>query len=265
MTRTILIVGGLPTTCIADAVLGQLNQRTAQDGTVWEWAKADAPHYRLPTPWHPLANAIASGRDKTTILVKLRRLFKQDTNRLLKQRKDPPEVPGTVTNPEELVAWLLSPACGLVPAREWMAKAPEAAFFAILTKLLKNKSWANGPQNHNFTQEADLLGQAPVNVHSEIRDEANGLLDKMSNVILLTKGGSHTKKEWAILLPRRPAVMDSYLQRSLTPFENEAGMESLLAYIRNGKGREFRLDNLPGVERAREVCRSERPGAGKSN
>jgi hypothetical protein len=252
-----------------DDVLVPLNQRTGQEGIVWEWAKADPHKYRLPQhPQHPRVKAVIyspDGAANEVTLVMLRCLNHDDRERLWRKRKDRILVPGTVTTPEELVNWLLSPENGVVSPREWVAEAREAAFFAILAKLLKNKDWANGPQNHNFTQEADLLGQAPVNVHSEVRAEANDLLDTMKDVILLTKGGSQgtTKKKWAIYLPRLGAVMDAFLRRSLVPLEKEPGMTSLLAYVRNGRGRRFRVDTFVDVERVREVCH--RKGLGQGN
>jgi len=191
---------------------------------------------------------------------------KVDRNRLLQKRRDPVLVPGTVTTDEELISWLLSSENGLVPLREWVAEAREAAFFAILAKLLKNKDWANTTANHNFTQEADLLGQSPVDVHSEVRAEASPLLDKMNGVLLLTKGGSQgkTKKEWAIYQPRLAAVMNAFLMQSITPLQGQPSVDSLLAYIGSGKGRTFRLDEFVDVERVRSVCRSERHEAEKS-
>ncbi len=268
MARTILIVGGLTITCSADAVLHRLNQRTAREGIAWQWAKADLPAYRLP-PRHPLVNTIAYGpKDgaKDVTLVMLRYLNKDDKNRLLKKRPDPVLVPRTVTTDEELISWLLSSENGLVPLREWVAEAREAAFFAILAKLLKNKDWANTIANHNFTQEADLLGQSPVNVHPEVRGEASHLLDKMNGVLLLAKGGSqgNTKKEWAIYQPRLAAVMDAFLKQSIEPLQGQPGLDSLLEYIGSGKGREFRLNEFVDVERVRSVCRPEKPEADKS-
>jgi len=198
-------------------------------------------------------------------LVVLRCLNKDDRNWLLKKRPDPVLVPGTVTTGDELVTWLLDPESGLVPPREWRAPARETAFFAILAKLLKNKDWANGPQNHNYTQEADLLGQAPVNAHPEVRSEANHLLDKMKNVLLLTKGGTQgTKKEWAIYQPRLAAVMAAFLQQSLAPLDAEPGLGALLLYVRGGKGALICVDEIVQVERVREVCRSERSSAASS-
>lgn len=267
MARTMLIVGGLPTPCKADDVLAQLNGRTKQDGIAWEWAKADPPQYFLQH--HTLVNKILYGLEdetKDVILVKLRRLFDGDKDRLKKKREINFSVPGTVTTAEELINWLLAPERGLAPAKEWYAEAREAAFFAIIAKLLKNEDWANNSHGHHFTQEADLLGQAPVHVHSEVRSEANQLLDKMKDVILLTKGGSQgtTKKGWAIYLPRLGAVMDAFMQQSLVPLQKEPGTSSLLSYIHKGKGSNFRVDEFVDVERVREVCRSERPRVEKS-
>jgi hypothetical protein len=261
MPRTILIVGGLTTECDRETVLQALLHGTTEEGVEWKWAKADHPAYRLPQD--SLVNKIAyepENRTKDVTLVVLRCLNRDDKNKLLKKRPDPILVPGTVTTGDELVTWLLDPNSGLVPPREWWATARETAFFAILAKLLKNKDWANGRQNHNFTQEAHLLGQAPVNAHAEVRSEANHLLDKMKDVLLLTKGGTQgTKKEWAIYRPRLAAVMAAFLQQSLAPLDTEPGLGSLLGYVRGGRGERLCVDEIVQVERVREVCRSERP------
>jgi hypothetical protein len=257
MPRTILIVGGLKTECERETVLQALRQRTTENE--WRWVKATHLAYRLPQD--SLVNKIVyepADETKDVTVVLLRCLNRDDKNKLLKKRPDPILVPGTVTTGDGLVTWLLGPDSGLVPSREWRAKARETAFWAILAKLLKNKDWANGPQNHNFTQEADLLGQAPVNKHPEVRGEANHLLEKMKDVLLLTKGGTQgTKKEWAIYKPRLAAVMAAFLQQSLAPLDAEPELASLLLYVRGGTGELLCVDEIVRVERVRDVCRSE--------
>jgi hypothetical protein len=114
MARTVLIVGGLPTPCVAADVLAQLSQRSAGVGVIWEWAQTDGPEDSL------LPNALVNkvlyllpNETKDVIIVKLRRLYHLDKEKL-KERKPLLNVPGTVTTGEQLIAWLLDPARGLV-------------------------------------------------------------------------------------------------------------------------------------------------------
>jgi hypothetical protein len=264
--RTILIVGALEQPCNQDDVLQAL--RTATEGAdsgepvAWEWVMAHRPAYRLPRDSR-LNRFLYEATDSIaqTVLVMLKCLNGDDRGRLLKKQSDPVRVPKTVTVGSELVDWLLDPDNGLVPRQEWWASAREASFFAILAKLLKNKAWANGPQNHNFTQEADLLGQAPVSVHSSVQAEAVNLLDKMNEVLLVTKGSSQgtTKKEWAIYLPKLGVVMDAFLSASLGPLESDASLGPLLRYVRGGTSAPLlRVDEFVQVQRVRAICRTER-------
>lgn len=151
--------------------------------------------------------------------------------------------------------WLLSPEAGLIPPRTWEAEQRAAAFFCILAKLLKKKSWNKDQHGHAWTQEVHLLGDSPVNVHSGVRGEANGMLARMEKTLLLMKGGSKTPREWSIWTGHLAAVKKAFLQQSLAPLDGIAEIKGLLEYLRAGNGHRYQLDDVIDVERVRAVCR----------
>jgi hypothetical protein len=70
---------------------------------------------------------------------------------------DPVLAPRHICTGEDLLTWMLSPEAGLIPVREWPASPRLTAFFCILAKLLRNKSFNKDSHGHAWTAEADLL------------------------------------------------------------------------------------------------------------
>ncbi|HYE21223.1 MAG TPA: hypothetical protein VEA69_22445, partial [Tepidisphaeraceae bacterium] len=109
------------------------------------------------------------------------------------------------------------------------------------------------------TQEIHLLNDSPVDIpdRSDVRQEAERLLSRMKDLLLLTKGGNQgkTPKEWSILLTRLPLVKQSFLKRSLDPMRADAALEEILEYVESGEGRQYRIDDVIGEEKIRVLCR----------
>ena len=259
MPRTILLIGGLMTECDRARFLKELANRTADQDICWDWAKAELQNGFQPAK-HSLLNTLFFGHvDDTITPVLLPCLDKNVKKKILQKCPDPVLAPKSVETEHDLADWLLGAESGLIPRIDWPAEARLAAFFCMIAKLLKNKSWAKDIHGHHWTQEDDLLGQAPVSIKPDIRVEAGQLLDKMKDTLLLTKGGSQTKKEWAILRTHLAAVMNAFLDQSINRLKVIPALAPLISHIQGGVGETYRLDTLIAVERVRYVCRSNRP------
>jgi len=166
--------------------------------------------------------------------------------------------PRELADGDALVVWLLAPEASLVPSREWNAGPKTTAFFCILAKLLRNRSFNKDMHGHYWTREADLLGQAPVYVDSrpEVRGEAVSLLRQMEGILLLTKGGNQgtTKKEWSIKMSSLSVVKQAFLTRSLRPFEVFKSLEPLMHALEEQPTKLYPLHSIIS-ERVLTVCR----------
>jgi hypothetical protein len=262
MAQIITIIGGINTDPDRLELLRDLATRTESADVKWEWLQGtQRDGYRPPQSLlgKLLFSPLATG--ETRVVVLLRRLDKNTRNRLKDNFPNAVLPDPDFQSSEELVEWLLSADANLVPRTEWEVCVESAAFFSILAKLLKNKSWDKDMHGHKWTQEADLLGQSPVNVpdRPEVRREAEELLIRMDGILLLTKGGNSgtTKKEWAINTNHLSSVKRAYLDRSLKPLEIVKGAEPLLNYLRSGDGKLYRLDTVIQDERVRQTCQSQ--------
>lgn len=263
MAQSIVLVGGLPGDPDRASVLAILKERTAGEIT-WDWVRADvAGHYRPPDRFaRNLVNRIQQEKSQHTTpetkVVKLPQLHGA-TQGLLHQQTDPVQVPKALDSLDAVIDWLFSREANLVPIRDWYGSVREAALLAILSKLIRNKSWNKDTQGHAWTKEEDLLGQSPVlrNGFQPISVEARRMMDRLRSCsLLLTKGGTAgTPKEWCIFLEHVPIVKQMVLQQSFSPLDAVASLKPIFKYV-NDDVRPFRIDGEIVSERVRGICQA---------
>ena len=262
MAQAIVIVGGLGDDVDRRALLESLRQKTGA-GIEWDWLQAsECDGYNVPTkPFNRLLAKLTHRRDtaKWLRVVKLFRLHGRVVARLHTACADPVLVPKHIDSGPELVEWLLSAHANLVPRREWRANAEEAALVAILAKLIKNKSWNKDSQGHEWTKEADLLGQAPVSRPNcpEVRAEAAKMLSSLKGKLLLCKGGKQgkTPREWSIRLSVLTYVKRSMIDQSLGDLAKLSELKPIIERASKDENRCHRLDEEVITERVRQICR----------
>ena len=264
MPRTIVIIGGLSDDSDRDSLLGELREKSGP-GIEWDWVKADEQNaYHVENrDFNALRRILSDKRhpEEKPCVVQLFRLNGREANKLF-ACSTPLVVPKRIDCRQSLVEWLFSPEANLIPRPEWHANCEEAALVAVLTKLIKNKSWNKDTHGHAWTKEADLLGQAPVfrPEFPEIAREAANMLLQLRNVILLRKGGTHgkTPKEWSIDTAALPAVKQMIIEQSVTPLLAIRQLIPHVERIRKQNARPYRLDGEVVTERVRHTCRSRR-------
>ncbi|MHC4878726.1 MAG: hypothetical protein ACYTGL_19935 [Planctomycetota bacterium] len=262
MTQSIIIVGGIPGDPDRTAVLSKLKERTEGDIT-WDWVRADVKgHYRPPEKLvrrllKQIQEEKSGNKTPETTAVKLP-LLHGSTQGLLHQRTDPVQVPKTLDSLEAVLDWLFSPEANLVPVREWYGSVREAALMAVLSKLIRNKSWNKNTRGHAWTKEEDLLGQSPVlrRDFQPIAVEARRMMDRLKSCGLLhVKGGTKgTPKEWSLGLKHVPMVKQMVLRQSVSLLDADTSLKALAKYI-DDDVRTFRIDGEIVSERVRGICR----------
>jgi hypothetical protein len=262
MAVSIIIVGGLPVDTDRLSLLDTLNERTSDD-VEWDWIKSDASTHFEPrrNDFNRLIGRLRRirGEDDKPRVVKLYNLHPRSAHQLYRAYPDPVLVPPGIGTADELIDWILSPAANLIPRVEWSANTKEAALVAILCKLIRNKSWNRNTQGHEWTKEADLLGQSPVSrrEHQEVLIEAIRMLPTLWNKLLLAKGssGGKTPKEWCIKLGHVTAVKKAVISRSFASLLAVAELADLVRRITTDEDRRHRLDEDVVSERIRQICR----------
>jgi hypothetical protein len=247
MAIKIVLIGGLRDNITPAELLGRLCQTPVTVSVVWEWVHAPGPNWQPQQKqmnrlldqlrkWLSAKEKYDPNLDpKELIVVKLFDLHGRASNDLFRVWKEPKLVPDGIVRADELTEWLLSPEAGLLPPAHWLAGPSGAALVAILSKLIKNKSWNGSVAGHNWTKEVDLLTQSPVNRNDapEVANEAKRMLDSLSQSLLLTKGASQgrTPKEWSINLQFLPYIKRAITRRSFAPLEDVQALEALLTRI----------------------------------
>ena len=261
MTDRIVIVGDLPSRPNRLELLELVREK--HPSFEWEWVQCDTPVFGLPKK--PFNRLLAQLRDPPNncnlTVVKLSCLNGRETNQLYKSCSDPILAPPETNSIEDLLEWLLSEEAKLVKEPVWTESCCAAAMIAILAKLIRNKSWNNSLNGHAWTQEADLLGQSPVNrPDGLLLGEANDLLERMKDVLLLTKGGKQgtTKKEWCIYLKHLPRIKQVILGRSLQPFRETDELSALMRHVDQHDNGDVVVDGEIVNERVRYNCRPNR-------
>jgi hypothetical protein len=263
MAQKIVIIGGLAIDHDRGSLLARL-RAAAGDQYEWEWFKTtEAESWRVPQNFLGKFRWMMQQKPRPTAV--LLWLSRGDTkNAVFGVAKEPVLVPEAIADGDQLVQWLLSAEAGLIPPREWNAGSRLTALICIFVKLIKNRSFNKDTHGHVWTQEADLLGQSPVNVAERpiVRAEAVTILNKLDGTILICKGGNQgkTKKEWCINTALLPLVKKVLIGRSLKPFEAIKALEPLLNYIEVEDGAKWPLHEII-TERALDICRNkQRPG-----
>ncbi|MCK4658771.1 MAG: hypothetical protein KAV82_04545 [Phycisphaerae bacterium] len=262
MAQTIVIIGGLKDDPDRNLLLRKLREKAGQD-IEWEWYQAlSCNHYDLQkSEIFKLVGKVKTNvtPGQTPRVVKLYRLHQRTQNSFYKVCPDPVPAPRHVDSVPDLVNWLLSAEANLVPQREWWANAAETALVAILAKLIKNKSWNKDTQGHEWTKEADILGQAPVSRSHcpEVRTEAAKLLPSVKGKLLLCKGGKQgkTPREWSIRLSVLTNVKQSMIDQSLGDLAKLSELKPIIERASKDEDRCHRLDGEVVTERVRHICR----------
>ena len=206
-----------------------------------------------------MSQKLPPGSKRPTIVL-LHSFHGECKNQIFRITEDAIRVPQTVSTGEELINWLLSPTAGIVPATEWLAGTRVTAMFCIFDKLIRNKSWNKDMHGHKWTKEQDLLGQAQVDVphRPRVRAEADSMLERMRQTLLLTKGAEQgtTRKEWSINILFRPEIMDAILKRSLAPLRKHDCLKPLLHYLDGDDDANHPLHEII-TQRAMIICREQ--------
>jgi len=263
MSTRIVLVGGLPDEASRHDILSELLSRSDESVT-WDWMQAnEASGFRPPVKYlrellAQLQQAKSDESQSMPNVVILPQLNGQTTNKLY-QLCEPLHVPPLLETWSAVLDWLFSPDANLIPKREWMGNDNEAALAAILAKLIRNKSWNNSVQGHEWTKEADLLGQAPVcrNQNQVILVTARSLLSRLDHCLLISKGGTAgTPKEWCIRYDYLPIVKKVILSQSFKELSTIDELKPVYDRISKDSDRKHRIDGTMIRERERDICRT---------
>lgn len=259
MPKRVVIVGDLSERPKRSDVLGPLGARAAN--IQWEWVQAEGVAFNAPPKYFTplLADLQRKKPNDEFVVVKLASLNGRDQHRLYAACPDPVEPPQDIHRAAELVEWLVSDDAGIVQPRPWREAPRGVGLLAVLTKLIRNKSWNKDTQGHMWTKEIDLLGQAPV-----CRPNQQWLLAEAGEVLncplFISKGGKQgaTPKEWSIRLKFLPAVKRAITKRSLDPLREEPELAALLGSIARDGGEPVEIDDGIISEKVRAICRDGR-------
>lgn len=261
MTLRITIIGGLPDDPDRRLLLDELRARTGED-VDWDWIKASPPHWNvLKKPLRRLLGAFRKPRPDVDlpVVVKLYLLHGREQGLIYSVVEAPKLAPQELKGVDDVIEWLFSPEANLIPRTEWYGSLSDAALAALLSKLIKNKSWNKDTQGHEWTKEADLLGQSPVQRpgFEEIRAEAEKLLRMGDRTMFLSKGGRQgkTPKEWCINLEHAPLAKRMVIARAFTELSTVPELEALHSRVTRPGELSYRIDGEIVNERVLHFCR----------
>ena len=261
MTQKITIIGGLPQDTDRDLLLEELRNLTTTEDIEWEWLKANPPNYNVPEKQiRRLLGIFRTPRPGilNPIVVKLDLLNGREANRVYKSGIEPILAPTSLNNADDLIEWIFSSETCLIPNTKWFGNIVEAALAAVLSKLIKNKSWNKDSQGHAWTKEYNLLGQNPVNRpgFEDILAEAQVLLRMGTKTLFLTKGSSQgkTPKEWCINIKHAPLAKSMIAAQSFASLEAEASLNALHRRILGSGEACCRIDGEIVTERVKQIC-----------
>ncbi len=218
--QTIIIIGALPSDPRREDLLAKLTAATAS--VDWNWIHALETSSRPDDKYvRKLLAKEQRGELSETTIVKLPMLHGATRNQVHRLSCGIVEAPKTVLTVDQLVDWLHSTDANLIPRREWMVGAREAAFLAIISKLIRGCRWAKDVSGHRFLKHNDLLNQSPVqrSGFEAVRNSALDLLPKLiASRVILQKGANQGKTplEYAINTYVLDILKSMILQRSLT-------------------------------------------------
>lgn len=264
MPKRIVIVGGLQD-CPEEEqarLLARLKDH-AGDDFAWEWLYAGPDNWNVveAKKLMKLYNQCRNPRnveDKPLVL-KLYNLHGREASQLYKCGACPVEVPIDVECADKLHDFVTSEEAGIIPPLEWHGTVSDAALAAILSKLIRNKSWNKDVQGHAWTKESDLIGQSPVNRpdFQEVRQHALDLLQKCDGALLLKKGGNQGKTplEWSINTTMLPDVKRAILSRNLAVLIDHELLAPIKSAMKIDCGASVRIDGEIVSEKVVAICR----------
>lgn len=259
MPTRVVIIGDLPGRPVRNTLLAELARK--HPAIEWEWLQPVTAAFSLPK--NPFNRLLADLRDEkidreSLKVVKLSLLNGRDQNALYTVHRDPIEPPRDLGDINELVAWLLSEDATII-GQVWKLPVRAAALMAILSKLIRNKSWNKDAQGHQWTTEINLLGQAPVSTpNRRLYGEARGILGK-SWPLLFSKGGKQGKTPlgWCIQISYLPAVKQVISSRSLCALQAITELSGLIDYILDEHSETVVVDDKIVSQRVRAICRDQ--------
>jgi|GEM_PF-5646749 len=264
MVSRIVLIGALPGDPVRADILGQLRERSGSM-VDWDWIRAEVASGGRPNPkdMNRLLTDIQrrgkSQSDNNTTIVKLPILRPESINTIHKCC-DPVRVPLGLSSFTDIIEWLFSDDANLIPRNEWYGTLRESALVALLSKLIRNKSWNKDTQGHAWTTEENLLNQAPVlrSTFQSIAVESRRMLPKLSSGLLICKGGTAgTPREWCIRLEYVGAAKSAIIGQNLTQLLSIQGLEAISHYIYAKQEGHFRLDGEIASEKVRGICRAQ--------
>lgn len=263
MRSRVVIVGDLPHSADRDAEADRkrlLEQLTPVSEEIeWDWILPCDSAYNLPK--NELNRLLAVLRDKNKqegpiVVVKLYCLNGRARNALYTAGAEPLLPPKTTATVEDLVDWLMSDAgLGL---GGWSASVGQAALVALFAKLIRNKSWNKDGHGHHWTQERDLLGQAPVMTPDQkLYGPARELLRPP---LFLSKGseGGKTPLSWSINTAYLPVVKRVIIERSFDALRDVAELHVIVGLIDVEGHESIVIDTTIVSDTVRSICEKDR-------
>ena len=250
----IVLVGSIQPGVTRASVLTRLKETHPEH--CFDWFQADPQTLRIPKKYLRRLRHLLQSRPNITVF-KLFNLHQQDQSILYRHHdSNPVLVPKDIETEDALFDWINE---HLFPP--WRVTGAGLSLLAILSKLLKNKSWNAGQQGHQWTQESDLLGQSPVRRRKcpESLEFAKEVLDKGESVgLFLSKGGTQgkTPKEWSIATAHLTSVKRSFVIRSPDPISIPQ-LQQLADYVSNGTA-DFTVDDGICSKTVQTICKEVR-------
>ncbi len=262
MRKLIYIVGALEGDPKWSDLISALNDRN--NSVDWEWLRAETTNCRPPESFTLKAlGRLRRHSEKDTTIVKLLLLDGKTANQFFSLKLPLVNAPKHIRSKETLIDWLFSNDANLFPRKLWMLGDSEAAFIAILSKLLRGKYWNKDVQGHEWLKESDLINQSPVkrSGFDRVRKEAIDMIPRLLSLgILLTKGASqgNTPKEYSINTEFLPPIKRSINQLSLTPLCQVVKLTSFVDSLIRHKS-DKAINVLDGIlsEQAIAQCKEE--------
>lgn len=236
MPQEIVIIGALPADPPRKELIDKLIAR--EPHISWRWVQAPAESSLPPSNQRQkLLNQLRNPGDKKFTVVMLPSLDGRVQNEIYRVTRSVVHVHSDPQTIDNLVSWVFSPDANLVPRSEWFVNAEEAAFLAVLSKLIRKKYWNKDQHGHEWLNEKKLMNQTPVNDpdRGKIRIAAKKLLPKLEALqILLTKGsegGGGTAKEWSLNTAFLPEIKQAITLASFDPLLDITGIQDFIFSI----------------------------------
>jgi hypothetical protein len=164
--------------------------------------------------------------------------------------------PKTHQTIDQLIQWLVCPDSNLIPPQEWLVSVREAAFLAIISKLIRGRRWANDCSGHSFLKKNDLINQSPVqrSGYEAVRISAVEQLNLLiTEGILLKKGAEQGKTplEFAINSIHLKQLKQLMTNRSFISLTDQA-FQKILNFIRHDQTPK-NINALDGIVTAQTI------------